>query len=99
MKKFNIKSEMNLLLAKGLLREEEGLLVPINNIDMMFVDVKKSRPILNVKKVDGSYYGRVKNKIDYVKLTKRNFVARIYGDKLNLLRWCDIEREKLNITQ
>jgi hypothetical protein len=99
MKKFNIKSEMNLLLAKNILQEVDGVLLPINNIDMMFVDAKKSRPILNIKKVDGSYYGRVKNKIDYVKLTKNNFIARIYGDKLNLLRWCDIEREKLNITQ
>lgn len=99
MKKFNIKSEMNLLLSKNILQEVDGLLLPINNIDMMFADAKKTRPILNIKKVDGSYYGRVKNRIDYVKLTKNNFSTKVHGNALNLLRWCDIEREQLNITQ
>lgn len=99
MLQFNIKSEMNLLLAKRLLREVDGQLVPINNLELMFHDVKKSRPILNIKKVDGSYYGRIKNRIDYVKLTKNNFSTTIFGDALNLGRWCDIEREKLRASQ
>ena len=99
MLQFNIKSEMNLLLAKRLLREVDGQLVPINNLELMFHDVKKTRQIENIKKVDGSYYGRVKNRIDYVKLTKNNFSTKIYGDALNLGRWCDIEREKLKASQ
>jgi hypothetical protein len=99
MLQFNIKSEMNLLLAKRLLLEVDGQLVPINNITLMFNDAKKSRPILNIKKVDGSYYGRVKNRIDYVKLTKNNFSTKIYGDTLNVGRWCDIEREKSRASQ
>lgn len=94
--KYNIKSEMNLMQNKGLLvNDDNGLLFPISNVTLLYHDVKKTRPILNIKKVDGSYYGRVKNKIDYVKLTKNNFSTKIYENKTPLGKWCDIERSKV----
>lgn len=94
--KYNIKSEMNLMQNKGLLvNDDNGLLFPISNVTLLYHDVKKTRPILNIKKVDGSYYGRVKNKIDYVKLTKNNFSTKIYENNTPLGKWCDIERSKV----